>query len=89
MPLVLVDSAYGGMAIYKWSSIKGIYYSCLLNDDQRVQCKSEHVGLHQKMIENGHGKIFINPSMVVKYRSISFKFLYMKLKERILGIINR
>lgn len=89
MPLVLVDSAYGGIAIYKWSSIKDIYYSCLLNNDQRVQCKSEHAGFHKQMIENGYGKIFINPSMVVKYRSISFKFLYMKLKERVLGIINR
>jgi len=87
MPLVLVDSAYGGIAIYKWRTIKDIFYSCLLNNDNRVQCKSEHVGLHKKMIENGHHKIFINPSMVVKYRSISLMFLYLKLKERVLKII--
>jgi len=88
MPLVLVDSAYGGMAIYKWRSIKDIYYSCLLNNDPKVQCKSEHVDLHKKMIENGYNKIFINPSMVVKYREVSFKFLYLKLKERLFKIIN-
>jgi hypothetical protein len=39
MPLFPVDSAYGGMAIYKWSAIKNISYSYLLNDDNRVQCK--------------------------------------------------
>ena len=84
MPLFPVDSAYGGLAVYKWSSIKDIYYSYLLNDDIRVQCKSEHVGLHKKMKENGFGKIFINPSMNVRYRSVSIPFLFRKLKERIL-----
>jgi glycosyltransferase involved in cell wall biosynthesis len=87
MPLVKVDSAYGGIAIYNWSSIKDTFYSCLLNNDIRVQCKSEHVGLHKKMIENGHTRIFINPSMVVKYRSVSLRFLYLKLKERVSKII--
>lgn len=82
MPLVLVDSAYGGMAIYKWNSVKDIYYSCLINHDPKVQCKSEHVGLHKIMKENGHDKIFINPSMMVKYRDISLEFLYMRLKAR-------
>src|ERR1035437_350111 len=83
MPLFLVDSAYGGLAIYKWVSIKDIYYSYLINNDFRVQCKSEHVGLHRKMKENGHNKIFINPTMIVKYRSITLRFLLLKLKERL------
>ena len=82
MPFFLVDSAYGGLAIYKWSSIKDIYYSYLINNDDRVQCKSEHVGFHGKMKENGHSLIFINPSMTVKYRSISIKFLILKLSEK-------
>jgi len=83
MPLFLVDSAYGGLAIYKWVSIKDIYYSCFINNDFRVQCKSEHVGLHKKMKENSHYKIFINPTMIVKYRSISLQFLLLKFKERL------
>ena len=82
MPFFPVDSAYGGLAIYKWVSIKNIYYSYLLNDDIRVQCKSEHVGLHKSMKENGFGKIFINPAMSVKYRSLSVPFFLKKLKER-------
>jgi glycosyltransferase involved in cell wall biosynthesis len=83
MPLLQVDSAYGGLAIYKWISIKDIYYSYLINNDSRVQCKSEHVGFHMLMKENGHDKIFINPTMIVKYRSISLQFLLLKLKEKL------
>jgi glycosyltransferase involved in cell wall biosynthesis len=82
MPFFLVDSAYGGLAMYKWASIQDTYYSYLINNDDRVQCKSEHVGLHKRMKENGHNMIFINPTMIVKYRSISLKFLILKLKER-------
>ena len=88
MPLELVDSAYGGMAIYKWNSVKDTYYSCLINHDTKVQCKSEHVGLHKIMKENGHDKIFINPSMMVKYRDISLAFLYMRLKARFSDFLN-
>ena len=82
MPLLIVDSAYGGVAIYKWASIKDIHYSCLRNDDVRVQCKSEHVGLHKIMKEKGYNNIFINPTMRVKYRSVSISFLLRKVKER-------
>jgi hypothetical protein len=88
MPLVLVDSAYGGLAIYKWESIKDAYYSCPINNDLGVQCKCEHVGLHMRMKEKGHTKIFVNPNMMVKYRSITIKFLYIKLKERFLEIVS-
>lgn len=83
MPLIKVDSAFGGIAIYRWSSIKGIYYSCLNNSDTRVQCKSEHVGLHKAMIQNGYSAICINPSMMVKYRSLSISFLIGKIAERL------
>ena len=83
MPLFHVDSAYGGLAIYKWKSMKDIYYSYVLNNDGRVQCKNEHVGFHKAMIEKGYNKIFINPSMQVKYRSITFQFLLTKLIEKL------
>jgi hypothetical protein len=83
MPFVPVDSAFGGMAIYKWNSINNAFYTCLVNNDQRVQCKSEHVGLHKSMIENGHSRIFVNPSMVIKYRSVTPEFIIRKLKEKL------
>lgn len=85
MPLVPVDSAYGGLALYKWESIRNSYYCCLENENSRVQCKSEHVGLHYMMKRNGHTKIYINPSLIVIYRAITIKFLYAKIKERFLN----
>lgn len=86
MPLIQVDSAYGGIAIYKWRSIKGLRYNYLLNDDLKVECKSEHVGLHESMIKNGAGQIFINPSMIVKYRSVDGKFIISKVFEKFLKL---
>jgi glycosyltransferase involved in cell wall biosynthesis len=83
MPFVPVDSAFGGLAIYKWNSINNALYTCLVNNDRRVQCKSEHVGLHKSMIENGHSRIFINPSMVIRYRSVTPDFIIKKLKEKL------
>ena len=80
--LLEVDSAFGGLAVYKWESIKDLYYSCLDNNDVRVQCKSEHVGLHKMMKDKGHNNIYINPSLNVKYRSITLSFLISKAKEK-------
>jgi hypothetical protein len=77
-----VDSAFGGLAVYKWNSIKDLYYSCLDNNDDRVQCKSEHVGLHKMMKDKGHFNIYINPAMKVKYRSVTPAFLISKAKEK-------
>lgn len=81
--LLPVDSAYGGLAIYHWEVIKGLEYFCPANDDLSVQCKSEHVGLHKNMLDKGYSRMFINPEMVVKYRSITFMFLVKKLWDKI------
>jgi len=83
-PLVRVDSAFGGLAIYKWYSIKNTFYSLLDNNNERMQCKSEHVGLHKTMKNNGYVNIYINPSMKVKYRSVTLSFLFTKAKEKFL-----
>lgn len=84
LPLFPVDSAYGGLAIYKWPAIQDIKYSYLENPDNQVKSKSEHVAIHKSMKEKGYNRIFINPSMIVKYRSLSFKFLMNKLTEKII-----
>lgn len=77
MPLFNVDSAYGGLAIYVWKSLKGKYYSCIENDDARVQALCEHVSLNRQL----GGNIFINPYMKVKYRSITLSFVLDYLKK--------
>lgn len=71
MPLFNVDSAFGGLAIYDWRFLKGKYYSCIENNDARVQVLCEHVSLNRQL----RGDIFINPNMKVKYRSVTFSFI--------------
>ncbi len=81
MPLLKVDSAYGGLAIYKWQSLKGLSYSFLTNNDERVESKCEHAALHKAMKEHGFDNIYINPSMIVKYRSISLSLVFKYIKD--------
>jgi glycosyltransferase involved in cell wall biosynthesis len=81
MPLIPVDSAFGGLAIYRWSSLEGLYYSSMPNDDPRVKSKCEHAALHKQMKESGRGSIYINPSMTLKYREITLDLILKKLGE--------
>lgn len=83
LPLFQVDSAYGGIAIYKWTALQKINYSYLPNSDSQVGSKSEHVALHLKMKENGFHRIFINPSMLVHYRSLTLNFILTKITEKL------
>ena len=69
MPLIPVTSAFGGLGIYKKKAIEGCRYGVILNADQRVECKTEHFYLYNEMKQKGYNKIFINPSMHVKYQT--------------------
>jgi len=77
MPLFPVASAFGGLAIYNWDSIKGKYYSCMPNENSKVQVLCEHVSLHSQL----GGNVFINPSMKVKYRVVDLPFLLKYIKD--------
>jgi hypothetical protein len=81
MPLFSVDSAFGGLAIYDWSLLKDKYYSCILNDDKKVEVLCEHVSLNRQL----GGNIFINPNMKVKYRSVTISFIIDQLKKEYKG----
>jgi hypothetical protein len=70
---VKVRSAFGGMGIYKTSSIIGARYSTYMLGNgltsvygTRIADQSccGHVGLHNEMISNGFDKIYINPSQM-------------------------
>lgn len=61
-----IDSAFGGVAIYKSSSIKGArYIGKKKNDDV-----CEHVAFHAQMKKYSNAKLFINPKMIVSGQSI-------------------
>jgi len=55
---IRVDSAFGGLAIYRRHAIEVCSYAGLLSNDGVC----EHVTLHSQIIDNG-GKIYINPAM--------------------------
>jgi len=55
-----VESAFGGLAIYKRSAMKNFRYSATLANGDHV---CEHVALHAQMRAHG-AKLFINPKLV-------------------------
>jgi hypothetical protein len=57
-PLLRVRSCFGGLAIYRMEAMAAAEYG---GED------CEHVVLHRRMAEAGHDRVFLNPSMVVRY----------------------
>jgi len=55
-----VDSAFGGLAIYKRELLNNVKYVSVLPNGDHV---CEHVTLHQQMKING-ARLFINPSLI-------------------------
>jgi len=60
--LIPVNSAFGGLGIYKISALKGCEYSAAFEDS--LTC--EHVYFHSQIINVNNGKIFICPDLIVK-----------------------
>lgn len=78
-----VRSAFNGMCIYQWDSVKGFKYEARENGDDLVVCLCEHTDLHLKMEAAGFDKHYINPSMMVNYEKDNLGFFYRKLKEKL------
>ena len=57
---ILVDSAFGGLAIYRRWVIEACDYS---EDSPQTVVENEHVTFHRKMKELG-GKIYIHPALI-------------------------
>lgn len=79
---IRVFSAFGGLAIYKFEAIKGLRYQLLENDDDRVEVRCEHYSIYKQMVERGYDKVYINPSMTLKYQSLSLKIIWNSLKRK-------
>ncbi|MCL1932276.1 MAG: hypothetical protein FWF53_00465 [Candidatus Azobacteroides sp.] len=69
MPLIRVASAFGGLAVYKRKAIANCRYGVLMNEDKKVECKTEHFFFYRQMKANGFDKVYINPAMCVKYQT--------------------
>jgi glycosyltransferase involved in cell wall biosynthesis len=59
--MIRVQSAFGGLGIYRLESIKGAYY-CGLDEHKEPTC--EHVMFHKQMTEQGNARLYINPQLV-------------------------
>ena len=63
--LIPVNSAFGGLAIYKSKAIKNCHYSAY--SEGKITC--EHVFFHHQILTLNQGKIFICPDLIVKSQS--------------------
>jgi len=59
-PWIAVDSAFGGLAVYRRDLLHGLRYTGLGADGQEV---CEHVSMHAQIRSRG-GRIYINPGMI-------------------------
>jgi len=84
-PLIPVYSAYGGLSIYRYEAIKNKYYKVLTNEDKRVAVRCEHFSLCQQIKQAGYTRIFVNPSMILKYQSINIKLVSKYIKNKLLN----
>jgi len=86
LPLFKVFSAYGGLVIYRFESVKGLRYSVLSNNDKRVEVRCEHFGFHYQMQQRGFDNIFINPNMEIKYQKFSITLVYKTILAKLRSI---
>lgn len=85
---VRVYSAFGGLAIYKYPTLKGARYVAEVNGDPRVESRSEHFGLYRRMNLRGEIRVFVNPRMRVRYQKLTWRIVFNSLRrklERIIG----
>ena len=81
MPLFKVYCAHGGISIYRYEVIRGLRYIIVPNYETRIEVKCEHFGLLKQIHDNGYHEVYINPSMLVKYRSINLNLIITKIKD--------
>jgi hypothetical protein len=86
---VRVFSAFGGLAIYRYEAFKDLDYQLIQNHDKRVEVYCEHYSIYRQMKKNGYDRVFINPSMYLKYQSISLSVIFGSVKKNIIFAIQK
>jgi len=82
-----VESAFGGLAIYRKKYLENIEYIGLRKDGREV---CEHVSLHKKIRSRG-GSIFINPKLINTglTEHTQHNNFYQKLKVALISIVKK
>jgi len=70
MPLFPVYSAFGGICIYRREILFDAKYTCIKNNDSKVEVRCEHVGLNSFLHQKGFNRIFINPKLRFPYKKV-------------------
>ncbi len=78
-----VYSAFGGLAIYKFNEIKDLRYLVLPNNDKRVEVRCEHFSICKQLHEKGFHNIYVVPSMILKYQSITPRLIFNTIKRKL------
>lgn len=86
---IRIFSGFGGLAIYRFETVKGLRYQVIDNDDPRVEVKCEHFSIYDQMIKNGYDRIYINPDMKLKYQDLNLKIILKSATKRIHRFISR
>lgn len=86
---IRVASAFGGLAIYRFSAIQGLRYMALDNDDVRVEVRCEHFSIYQQMMERGYDKFFVVPTMELLYQRVTLKVILQKIRLVWTTMLNR
>ncbi len=76
-----VKSAFGGLAIYRWSALQGVNYQLEFNHDANVEVYCEHRSIYRQMYEKGYDNFFINPMMKVKYPFLNSNIFFGYIKR--------
>ena len=79
---VRIASGFGGLAIYRFEAVKGLRYSAMDNDDDRVEVRCEHYSIYDQMMSRGYDRFYINPSMEIHYRRLTWRIIWNSLKCR-------
>ncbi len=83
---IRVDSAFGGLSIYRFEAVRGLRYYVMENGDKRVEVRCEHQSIYRQMAERGACNVYVNPKMKLKYQKLTFKIIWKALKRRLLGM---
>jgi hypothetical protein len=76
---IQVESAFGGLAIYKIKCFVNNYYDGLDKDGSEI---SDHTSFHERLRKKKY-KLYINPSLInFKYNNHSDYFLFLKSLKR-------
>ena len=78
---VKVDSAFGGLAIYRFDCVQGLRYQVIDNADNKVEVKCEYQSISRQMKDRGFDAVYVNPKMTLKYQNLTLKIVWNSLQR--------